>query len=162
MDGGGSTELWAGDSIANSLIDGKERPVINALLVFSQIPVYLDGERLYFDTPPTITNGRTLVPLRKIFEELGAEVAWDQETKTVTAVKGDRSVSVTIDNKSAVVNGKSVTLDVPATLVDSRTLVPLRFVSEALGASVDWDQETSTVTIDSHIASKSGSTGYSS
>ena len=111
------------------------------------IRVIIDIKNVKFDVPPTIINGRTLVPLRAIFEALGATVEWDDATQTVTSEKGDTKISLTINSNIMTVNGEEKTLDVPATLIDSRTLVPLRFVSEALGCKVDWDGENNLVKI---------------
>lgn len=114
--------------------------------------VVLNGQELSFDVPPTIEEGRTLVPMRAIFEALGAEVGWDGATRTVTAAKSQTTIRLTIGVKVAYRDGVSVTLDAPAKIINGRTLVPLRFVSEALGCKVDWDTKTQTVT----IASASG------
>jgi hypothetical protein len=113
--------------------------------------VVLDGRTLVFDVPPTIENGRTLVPLRAIFEALGAQIYWDASTQTVTAQKQSSNtvVSLTIGNQYAYINNDLVKLDVPAKIVNNRTLVPLRFVSEALGAEVAWNGETQRITITS-------------
>jgi len=113
------------------------------------ISVVLDGQQLVFDVPPQAMNGRTLVPLRTIFEALGATIEWDNATKTVTAEKGDTVIVLTIGSTSPTVNGKIVPIDQPGIIVDGRTLVPLRFVGEALGVKVDWDGPTNTVTITS-------------
>ena len=94
-----------------------------------------------------IVQGRFLVPMRGIFEALGAEVGWDGETRTVTGVKGDISVKLTIDSAEAFVNEEAIELDVPATIVNGRTFVPTRFVSESLRADVSWDAETRVATI---------------
>ncbi len=109
--------------------------------------VVVNGVELEFDVPPIIENGRTLVPLRAIFEALGAEIYWDAETQTVSAARGDTALALQIGNPWANVNNEPVALDVPAKIVGSRTLVPLRFISEALGAVVEWDQDTYTATI---------------
>ena len=113
----------------------------------SGITVLFNGEKMEFDVPPVILNGRTLVPLRAIFEKLGAEVSWDAVSETAIGVRRGVKVSVTVNSSAATINGKAVTLDQPATLIDGRTLVPLRFVSESFGAEVSWDQETKTVSI---------------
>ena len=101
--------------------------------------VFYNGEKIKFDQIPVIDNGRTLVPLRAIFEKLGAEVDWNGDTQTVTATKGDTSVSLTINNTTAAKNGEAVTLDVPAKIIGGRTLVPVRFVSDCFGVDVKWD-----------------------
>lgn len=109
--------------------------------------VVLNGSHLIFDTPPVIDNGRVLIPLRAIFEPLGAAVHWDSTSQTVTAVKGYQTFQLRIGAKTASNNGKSIDLDVPAKIVNGRTLVPVRFVSEALGCDVEWAAETQTVVI---------------
>lgn len=109
--------------------------------------VAVNGVELQFDVPPIIENGRTLVPMRAIFEALGAEIYWNAETRTVSAARGEVALAVQIGNPWANVNDEPVALDVPARIVDGRTLVPLRFVSEALGATVAWDPAAYTVTI---------------
>lgn len=112
-----------------------------------EIRVSVDGRWLTFDVPPRIVNGRTLVPLRAIFEALGAAVSWDGATRTVRATLGARVVELAIGGSTARVGAQTVSLDVPAQIVDGRTLVPLRFVSEALGAQVAWDGVARTVTV---------------
>ncbi|HEU4965014.1 MAG TPA: stalk domain-containing protein [Bacilli bacterium] len=117
----------------------------------SDVQVVIDGQTQSYDQPPVIVNGRTLVPLRAIFEKLGAEVRWFGDTRTVTATRGTTSVILQIGSRQAYKNGASVTLDVEAQLIHSNTMVPLRFVSEALGAEVTWDGTTRTVYIASHL-----------
>ena len=86
--------------------------------------------------------------MRAIFEALGAEVEWENETQTATATKDGITVSVTIDSDRMLKNGEEIELDVPARLVeDSRTLVPLRAISEAFGCQVEWDEELQRVDI---------------
>lgn len=111
--------------------------------------VFLDGNQLQFDVSPVIENDRTLVPMRAIFEALGAEISWDEITKTVTAVKGDVKISLTVGSKTAYKNGEPFVLDVPAKIIGGRTMVPLRFISESLGAGVYWEGSTQTVRITS-------------
>lgn len=111
------------------------------------VTVKLNGAELDFDVPAQIVNGRTLVPLRAIFEGLGAVVEWEDATQTVTAVKGDTTVTLQIGSKSLNVNGAVKTLDVPPQLINSRTLVPARAVAESFGAQVDWDNANRTVLI---------------
>lgn len=113
------------------------------------IRVTVDGRLLSFDVPPQIVDGRTLVPLRAIFEALGASITWDGATQTVTAVRGDRTVILQVGAPTATVNGQPVTLAVPAQIIGGRTMVPLRFVAEALGAGVEWEGETRTARITS-------------
>ena len=117
--------------------------------VFATPQVFVDGQGLVSDVSPTIENGVTLVPLRAIFQSLGAEVNWDGTTQTVTATKSSTTVKLIIGQKTAYKNGNPVDLQVPGKIVNGSTLVPLRFVSEALGAKVDWDGATQTITITS-------------
>ncbi len=111
--------------------------------------IILDGKKL--EVSSFIENGRTLVPMRAIFEALGAKVVWDQTAKTVTASKGEVVIKIEIGGK-AFKNNSEVKLDVPAKVVDGKTLVPLRFVSEALGAKVEWDKNTQAITITSQAS----------
>ena len=111
------------------------------------IGLVVDGQQLVLDVEPQVVQQRTLVPLRAIFEKLGATVTWDQATQTARAVKGTDTVQITLNSTTAYVNGEAQTLDVPAMAIDGRTLVPVRFVSEALDAQVDWLQDTQTVRI---------------
>jgi len=113
------------------------------------IEVLLDGAAIEFDVPPQVTDGRTLVPLRAIFEALGAEVHWNPETQVVTGTKGNTTVVLPIGSTTPTVNGQTVTIDVPGTVVNGRTLVPLRFVAESFGVNVNWNAETRVITITS-------------
>lgn len=120
-----------------------------AVPVFAAEPaasVVIDGKAVTFEVAPVNDNGRLLVPLRAIFEQLGAKVDWDQATQTATAVKGDTKVVIAIGSLQPTVNGKAVPLQVAAKIVNGRTLAPLRFVGEAFG-TVDWDAATSTATM---------------
>ena len=111
------------------------------------IRVYLDGRALTFDVPPQLINDRTMVPLRTIFEAMGAKVDWDGDTETVTGTKDSTIVILKIGNTSPTINGNVVTIDQPGVIIDGRTLAPLRFVAEAFGGSVDWDGNTQTASI---------------
>ncbi|MBE7047218.1 MAG: hypothetical protein E7396_07360, partial [Ruminococcaceae bacterium] len=112
-----------------------------------EISVKVNGIGYHFDVMPVIVDGRTLVPMRGIFEALGAQVNWDDATKTATGTKGDKEVKLTISDTKAYVNGEEKTLDVPATIIEGRTMVPVRFISESLGEKVDWDGVTKTVIV---------------
>jgi hypothetical protein len=115
----------------------------------NSIFVYLDGKELTFDVQPIIDKGRTFVPQRTIFEALGADVQWDEKTQTVVARKGDLKVTLVIGGKASI-NGKLAPLDAPARIVNGRTLVPLRFISEAMNCKVDWIADVQTVMINSN------------
>lgn len=109
------------------------------------VDLYVDTELIETDTPPTIVDGRTLVPVRAIFEAVGATVTWDGDTRTAVGIHGDVTVAIQIDNSTAYVNGEPRTLDVPAKIINGRTMVPARFISEAMGCDVTWYQDTQTV-----------------
>lgn len=111
------------------------------------IRVFLDGQQLSFDQPPVIVGGSTLVPMRAIFEALGATVNWDAASQMVTATKGDTTIKLIIGMQTAQVNGHETALSQPAQLMGGRTMVPLRFVAEALNAEVKWDGGTRSVII---------------
>lgn len=105
-----------------------------------QIHVLVDGEELSFpNQQPVKTNGRVLVPLRGVFEKLGATVDWDPDKQSITAIRRDTRIHLVVGELDATVNERVVHLDVPPTVVDGSTMVPLRFVSEALGENVAWN-----------------------
>ena len=111
------------------------------------VNVTLNGEKMEFDVAPFIQNDRTLVPMRKIFETLGANVEWNDDTQTVTATKDAIKINLQIGNTEMQVNDKVVTLDVAPKLLNDRTLVPIRAVSESLNANVDWNESSQRVII---------------
>lgn len=124
------------------------------------ITVEMDGVPVEFDVEPQIINGRTMVPLRKIFEEVGALVKWDGETQSIKAKKSSKTVELAVDSAEMTIdkgktdeNGnavvETVTLDAPAQMVSDRTLVPLRAVSEAFGLDVEWNEKEKKVSITS-------------
>ncbi|WP_152395297.1 copper amine oxidase N-terminal domain-containing protein [Paenibacillus guangzhouensis] len=113
----------------------------------NSISIYIDGNQLYTDQPPVTIGGRTLLPLRAIFEGLSASVEWNERTKVVTAKRDDTTVVLKLGSKTATVNGQTVALDVPAQSVKNRTMVPVRFVSEAMGEEVDWNPSSKAVNI---------------
>lgn len=122
------------------------------------VNIVIDGEELNLDVAPQIIDGRVMVPIRGVLENLGALVKWDDETQTVSARKSSKTVSleigsndVTLDkgetNDDESAKTETIQTDVAAQLVSDRTLVPLRVISEAMGYSVDWNDETYTVSI---------------
>lgn len=111
------------------------------------ITVLIDGTRLILDVSPVQIEGRVLVPLRGVFERLAAKVAYDPAGQTVTATREAVTIVLRLGSREARINDRIVLLDVPALALRGRTMVPLRFVSEALGARVDWEEATRTVQI---------------
>ena len=124
---------------------------LGGLAPSSEILVRVNGEYIDFDQKPEIVNGRTLVPVRAIFESMGITVGWNGTTRTVSASRGTTSITMVIDTNviNKVVNGKktAVEIDVPAMILGNRTMVPARAVTESFGASVKWDGLTRTVII---------------
>ncbi len=96
---------------------------------------------------PVIVEDRTLVPLRSVFEALGATVEWNNDTRSVTSVKDNVTVILAVNSNEMTVNGTVKMLDVPAQIMNERTMVPVRAVAEAFGCKVEWDNNTRTVII---------------
>lgn len=117
------------------------------------IRVELDGRQLSFDQPPVRIGGSLVVPLRGIFEALQAEVNYSRATRSIRANKGNTVVELTLGSREARINGRPIFLDVAADTIGGSTMVPLRFVSEALGAEVKWNGATQTVSMFSGGAS---------
>lgn len=123
--------------------------ILGGISAFAEenVNVKLNDELLVFDTQPQIINDRTLVPMRKIFEEIGAQVQWDDGT--VNASYNDTEITLTVGDKTAVIKKaddiQNITLDTEPMLINDRTLVPLRFVGESLGLNVAWDENEQTV-----------------
>ncbi len=113
--------------------------------------VFLNDEEMVFEVPPLIKDGRTLVPLRAIFEKMGVEVTWNPATLTANAIKGDINVCLPVGSLYPTINGEIVKLDVPAQIVNGRTMAPLRFVAEAFGGVVSLGGRTSSIFINSNI-----------
>lgn len=141
-------------SIALTMVSGI------SITATEDISVELDGTQITFDVNPQIIDGRTMVPLRKIFEEIGALVKWDNDTQTVTARKSSKTVTLSIGSDKLTIDKgdkdsegnailETVTLDVPAQIVSGRTLVPTRAISESFGFNVYWDEYNQKVLITS-------------
>lgn len=113
----------------------------------SNITIFVDGNKLILDTQPTIQDGTTLVPMRAIFEALGATVNWNQATQTAIGSKGNSTVELSLDSYYGIVNGDYVSLAVPAKSINGRILVPLRFISESFNCNVNWNSSTKIITI---------------
>ncbi len=145
-----------GDSIPDAIDpdddgDGMPDVDVEVVLTIDQTTAMVNGEAKVMDTPAFITEGRTLVPFRFIGEALGASIDWDGNERKVSYVLGDDVVELWIDQNRAMVNGNATTVDdnptVTPVIVNGRTVVPVRFISEALGADVDWNGETREVSI---------------
>lgn len=131
----------------NNIEEYKKLGKLKIKLGDKKVKVYVNGKTLGFEVSPVVESGRTLVPFRAISESLKAVVTYDNVSKTVTVARDGVEVKLTLGSKTAVINGKSVTLDVPGKVKSNRVLVPLRFLSEALNTNVTWDTETSSAII---------------
>ncbi|MGO4890665.1 stalk domain-containing protein [Anaerobacillus sp. MEB173] len=109
--------------------------------------VFVNGTHPVFDVPPVIKSGRTLIPIRAVSEALNAEVDWNAEEQKVTIKRDGVTIELFLGENIAYIDGKEMILDVPAGLHNSRTVVPLRFISEALNSFVDWEPESGSVII---------------
>lgn len=114
---------------------------------YTPITVTIDSKQVEFDVAPINHKGRVLVPVRAIFEALGAEVLWEPKTATVTSSLNGITIEMTVDNTLMTVNGNEIILDVPPIIVSDRTLVPVRAISEAFGANVEWNSIINRVSI---------------
>lgn len=117
-----------------------------------EVSVQLNGAPLQFDpndVQPVIIDDRTMVPMRAVFEALGAEVSWDDSVKTAIGVKDGITIRIAIGSTTMYRNDTPVTLDVPAQLVQERTMVPIRAIAESFNYTVTWDDSTKTVNISS-------------
>jgi len=111
------------------------------------IGVMMNGRMMHFDTPPMMMGGRVMVPMRGMFEHMGARVRWDSRTQMVTGTKNGREVKLTVGKPEAMVDGRAVRLETPPQMHQNRVYVPLRFIGESLGADVSWNQEAHQVQI---------------
>lgn len=125
-------------SISSYKVFGNENDVIR---------ITIDGKSLNSDVAPRIIKDRTMIPFRVVFEALGAEVIWDDEKQLVTGKMDNTTVILEVDQFNATVNGVNNYLDVSPVIIDDRVLVPVRFVAESLGATVNWLGEERTVEI---------------
>jgi hypothetical protein len=107
--------------------------------------VNVDNYKL--DAAPYIKTSRTMVPVRAVAEGLGAQVNWDDINRVVTITLGNHTIKLTVGSNEAIVDGQTMTLDAPAEIVSSRTFVPVRFITEAFGCTVQWNSKSREVTI---------------
>lgn len=125
------------------------------VLADDSIKVLVNGNEVTFtEAQPFIENERTLVPMRAIYEALGARVAWEGETRTIVSYDPTSDVSITmqIDSNKMFINEQEIELDVPARIVNDRTVVPLRAISEGMKSVVNWDNDTRTVTVEKTVS----------
>lgn len=121
--------------------------IATAVSAAKPIGVKVGGEHIKTDVAPEIIDGRTMLPVRAVFEAIGAEVDYEAETKTAIATKGDTTVTFIIDSNIMTINGVEKAIDVPAMIKDNRTLVPLRACAEAFELDVEWNNNTRTAIV---------------
>lgn len=117
------------------------------ILTINEKKVVLFGKKVENDAAPVIRNDRAMLPSRFVAESLGATVQWNEKSQQVTITKDDITIVITIGSDDALVNGEEITIDSPAFIENDRTYTPIRFVSEELGATVEWNENDQTVTI---------------
>ncbi|WP_308530574.1 copper amine oxidase N-terminal domain-containing protein [uncultured Paenibacillus sp.] len=149
-------KLWASLLAAFLIIPMFQQTTAQAA---TPISIYIDGSRLTTDQAPVVISGRVMLPLRAIFEALDATVNYNQTLQTVTAQKDGTTIVLKLKSRSATINNEAVLLDVPAQSIKGRTMVPVRFVSEALGQQVGWNNSTKIVTINSGSGSGGSDNG---
>ncbi len=120
---------------------------VNVLMRLDSEWAMINSEPFKLEQAPIIIGGRTMVPLRFITEALGLGITWEAETRSVLVEKDGNLIRLFIDSHKAELNGKIIEVEVPPMILNGRTLVPVRFVSEVLGYAVGWEGITSEVTI---------------
>lgn len=145
------------DGMAAALVEYPKKLAEEAAKEAARIKIRVDGHELIMDVDPEIRNGRTMIPVRVVSEALGADVDWNNATKTVTLTRAGTVITMTLGSTTATVNGKPVEIDAPPYISGTRTLVPIRFVSEFFGQIVSWDNATHTarITEDKSVAGDS-------
>ncbi|MBS5911287.1 stalk domain-containing protein [Paenibacillus macerans] len=121
----------------------------------NNIHVVLNGVTQTFSQQPVQSNHVTLVPMRALFESLGAQIDYDTATGLITATKGADTIELKVNSTTAHKNGESITLETPAKLINGSAYVPLRFVGESFGAKVNWNKATSTIQIELPVQTES-------
>ena len=130
-----------------SVYGNGDKPSYGKVELKLRLSIYVNGDRQSYSNLAKLEKGKTFVPLRGIFESLGSSVRYNSKDKTIDASKGNTKVWLKIGSRYAKVNGKTVLLDAPARIEKGSTLVPLRFISESLGAKVQWNQDVKTIKI---------------
>ncbi|TJX15867.1 AMIN domain-containing protein [Tissierella creatinini] len=149
-----SSMTYAANNIIHVSMNGSNVKV-------KEVPVLMNGQAIISEVPSFVYVDRTLVPIRFVAEGFGAEVKWDQATKTATVLHDNKVVKLTIDSNKVVVNNSKKVLDnnsIPKLVTfsnkDSRTMVPVRFISEVLGYDVSWDDINQIAYINSNSTGK--------
>jgi hypothetical protein len=151
------TGLWTipsvhGDMAAIMTLKRQEAPALTAVLTIGSKTMLTAGQSVELEAAPYIKGGRTMLPLRAVVQVFGGDIAWDAAERKVTVKLGVQTVVLWIDKSSAAVDGTTTPIDADNTqvvpeIVNGRTMLPVRFVSESLGCSVQWVDATKTITI---------------
>ncbi|MFE1242993.1 stalk domain-containing protein [Fictibacillus sp. NPDC058756] len=121
--------------------------VLPAITNQSREAIYVNGLYQTFDQDPVYIKGRTLVHVRGVFDDLGATVSWDSKTNSVIIKKGSDVIQLELNSNKAYKNGVLFNIDASAKVINNRTMIPLRFISESIGAKVKWDAGTGNIFI---------------
>jgi spore germination protein len=121
--------------------------VPGSVLAAGPIDLYVNGQEITPDVPPRIVQGRVILPARAILEPLGAQLLWDSKSKTVTVYQGVNKITLIINQKMATVNGIKYALDAPASIINGRTFLPVRFIAETFDSYVEWDSSNRRVNV---------------
>lgn len=147
LDGGASSGLY----LDGGYITRPGRSLSNCLVVLEKprpaLKILVNGYPVTGFSPYVVPPGVTMAPVRGLFEKMGARVSWDGASQTVTVSMRSGEVSLQVGNPAGKVNGKAAAMIRPAEIKDGRTYIPLRFIAENLGARVEWDERTSTVSL---------------
>ena len=121
--------------------------------LYTEAPVYLkvNGDSVISDMPPILFNDSTLVPARAVFEKMGAKITWDEANNKVIVNSDKGSIEININSVNVMVNGQGKTMPIPAKIINDRTMIPVRFVSETLGNTVLWDGSKREVDVETPI-----------
>jgi|LSQX01.3.fsa_nt_gb L,D-peptidoglycan transpeptidase YkuD (ErfK/YbiS/YcfS/YnhG family) len=143
---------WLDPSKNPVIIQGSEDMLANMASsieesVLYPVKVKFNDSEIVLDVCPRLINGRVLVPVRTIFDNMNMDISWDEVKRTVTIKKEDTEIVLLIGDKTALVNGQSISLDVAPEIINGRTLIPVRFITESTGYKIDWDESTRTVLI---------------
>jgi len=143
------TALSSGCGADESSVEETKAPVVISLQVGNPI-ITVGGKELAIDdesSVPVIIDGRTLLPVRAVFENIGGSVLWDEETRAVLLARKDVIITLSIGSESAFLNQEQHLLDVSPVIIGGRTMLPIRFIAESFGFDVSWNDNDKTVTL---------------
>ena len=142
-------EMLTGHYMSDYIISDAEIEELKEQEEYTKVNVLLDGEEIGFDSPAIIKDERTIVPIRGIFEKLGYSVDWNGEDKSIVIYKGFDYIKMNVGQKEYYVNDEILYFDVAPQIINDRTLIPLRAISEGFGMKVGWDDDTKTASVES-------------